>query len=96
MSYGYLPFESDLPLDRQGSDPVNWTPTNVYNLYQHIASTPIRLPSSGDGLSPEGQDLLLRLLQADPRQRITMHEIWSHPWIQNSSIQGTQEYRMSV
>lgn len=90
MVYGYLPFESDLPLDRRGSDPVNWTPTNVYSLYQHIACHPVRLPQSPadpDCLSPDGQGLLLRLLEADPKQRITMAEIWDHPWFRNVLIQ---------
>jgi serine/threonine protein kinase len=76
MSYGYLPFEGDVQLDRR-SDPVTWTPANVYHLYQHIAISPIKLPR---GLSEMGEDLVRRLLIADPELRITEEEVWSHRW----------------
>lgn len=81
MNYGHLPFEGDLPLDRQGSNPVNWTPANVYQLYQYIVSNPIKLPKGfSDGLGRVGQDLLLRILDPVPRSRISMAEIFAHPW----------------
>jgi serine/threonine protein kinase len=81
MAYGYLPFEGDVHLDRN-SDPVTWTPTNVYHLYQHIAAHPVKLPR---GLSDDGENLLRRLLAADPNLRITLEEIWCHPWIESSN-----------
>lgn len=82
MCYGYLPFESDLPLDHRGSEPILWTPANVYALYQHIAAHPVQLPKiPGGGLSEEGEDLLRKLLQADPLVRITMKDIWRHSWL---------------
>lgn len=82
MSYGYLPFESDLSLERHGSDPVAWSPNNVFALYQYISSTPIKLPASPEGgLSSLGQDLLRGLLTADPTRRLTIEQIWRHPWI---------------
>jgi len=34
-----------------------------------------------DFLSAEARDLLFGLLQVDPRQRLTMEEIKSHPWV---------------
>jgi protein-serine/threonine kinase len=79
MAFGYLPFESDLKLDRHGSDPVTWTPTNVYHLYQYIVANPVKLPKSS--LSDSGRDLLLRLLDADPVMRITLAEALQHPWL---------------
>lgn len=87
MVYGYLPFEGEVTLDR-GSDPVTWTPANVYHLYQHIAANPIKLPTTT--LSQDGLDILLGLLQADPLERITMDEIWDHPWI-TSNKQATNK-----
>lgn len=80
MAYGHLPFESDLQLERIGTDPVAWTPNNVYQLYQYIDSNPIKLPTPGT-LSALGQQLLLRLLDANPATRITVPEIWAHPWL---------------
>ena len=32
-----------------------------------------------DTLSPEAQDLIWRILQPDPRQRISIKDMWSHP-----------------
>lgn len=82
MCYGYLPFESDLPLDRRETDPIVWTPANVYALYQHIATHPVQLPRMpGGGLSGDGEDLLRKLLQPEPSLRIGMEDIWRHPWL---------------
>jgi len=81
MSYGFLPFESDLHLDHSSSSVV-WTPSNVYQLYQHIANNPLKLPKAPfDGLDEAGQDLLLRLLEATPERRIRMEQVWQHPWM---------------
>lgn len=81
MAYGFLPFEGDLQLGHSTSSVV-WTPSNVYQLYQHISSHPLRLPRTpSDGLDALGQDLLLRLLEASPEHRITMEEVWQHPWM---------------
>lgn len=35
-----------------------------------------------DFLSPEAEDLIRRMLQVNPDQRITMKQIWQHPLIQ--------------
>jgi hypothetical protein len=34
-----------------------------------------------DFLSPEARDLLVGLLQVDPRARLTLEEIREHPWV---------------
>ena len=42
-----------------------------------------RIPRGAQGedlISPEGQDLLLRMLYPDPSKRITVAQICQHPW----------------
>lgn len=40
------------------------------------------------GLSPGCQDLLRRMLVADPAQRCTIHEALQHPWLQEQLSTG--------
>ena len=47
-------------------------------------------------LSPEGRDLLARILVADPRKRITMDGIWQHPWFQRDLPEGVAEMNMRL
>ncbi len=87
MAYGHLPFESDIKVDRNPSEPIKWTPQNVNQLYQYIRDHPIKLPRAhSDGLDSDGQELLKRLLVADPRRRITMNDIWIHPFFVKNVI----------
>ena len=36
-----------------------------------------------DSLSFEARDLIRRMLTIDPEERITIPEIWEHPWVKN-------------
>ena len=49
-------------------------------LYDTIQHAPPEFPAS-PAITPELQDLLIRLLQKDPHTRITMPEIFRHAWV---------------
>ncbi len=49
-------------------------------LYDTIQHAPLHFPASPP-VSPELRDLVTRLLQKDPDSRITMPEIFRHPWV---------------
>ena len=49
----------------------------LYNTIQH---EPLRFPASPE-ISPQLRDLLTCLLQKDPSARITMPDIFQHPWV---------------
>lgn len=51
---------------------------NIQRLMQKIVYTE---PKFGPNVSPQLKDLILKLLKKNSSQRITIHEIWSHPWI---------------
>jgi serine/threonine-protein kinase SRK2 len=36
-------------------------------------------------ISPQCRDLITRILVANPAQRITIAEIFQHPWVQQAS-----------
>ncbi|KAL3671533.1 hypothetical protein V7S43_003453 [Phytophthora oleae] len=59
-----------------------FTSESTRELFDEIIGAEIVLPESGREipLSSEGQDLLLRLLEKDPNQRITIAECFNHPW----------------
>ncbi|KAG1710891.1 hypothetical protein DVH05_013614 [Phytophthora capsici] len=62
-----------------------FTSESTRELFDEIIRAEIVLPSTDESrretpLSPEGQNLLLRLLEKDPNQRITIAECLSHPW----------------
>lgn len=44
------------------------------------------------GLSPSCQDLLHRMLVADPAQRCTIQEALQHPWLQEQLAGGAQKH----
>lgn len=70
MLSGYLPFDDD---------PCNPDGHNINQLYRYILSTTPSFPSH---ISPEAQDLLRRMLTADPSQRCSLDAIQQHPWLQ--------------
>jgi len=39
-------------------------------------------------LSKEAGDLLQRMLQLDPRQRLTLKEVMTHPWVLKEEVVG--------
>ncbi|KAM0820456.1 putative Protein kinase domain-containing protein [Seiridium cardinale] len=51
---------------------------NVLEMYESIRTEEIPIPTDED---PELTDLLRRLLQKDPGQRISMREVRNHPWV---------------
>ncbi|KAL1922240.1 uncharacterized protein VTP21DRAFT_9779 [Calcarisporiella thermophila] len=55
-----------------------FTSTNIIELYESIRTAPIDIPSL---LDPQLQDLLRRILERDPNQRISLQEIRNHPWV---------------
>eukprot|EP00842_Homolaphlyctis_polyrhiza_P002412 jgi/Hompol1/3171/HPOL_003145-RA len=46
--------------------------------YKRIRTLDLKIPSS---VSPEAQDLIKRLLQLDPNQRMPLDQVLNHPWI---------------
>ncbi|KAK1945006.1 Calcium/calmodulin-dependent protein kinase kinase 1 [Phytophthora citrophthora] len=62
-----------------------FTSESTRELFDEIIRAEIMLPGTDESrqeipVSPEGQDLLLRLLEKDPNQRIAIAECLSHPW----------------
>ncbi|PRW59234.1 sulfur stress regulator [Chlorella sorokiniana] len=43
-------------------------------------------------ISPECRDLIQRILVANPAQRLTIAQIFQHPWVQQDLPQGSLEY----
>ncbi|KAJ4369149.1 serine/threonine-protein kinase gin4 [Neocucurbitaria cava] len=63
-----------------GTPPFNYSgeDRHLKNLFQDIAAAKYVMP---DGLSREAQDLIRRILVADPKRRIGLDEIWNHPFL---------------
>ncbi len=57
--------------------------STVVDLYDTIAEKEVEFPEDR-GLSIELQDLFLRLLQKNPKHRITAEELVMHPWVTRS------------
>ncbi|TDH65498.1 hypothetical protein CCR75_006704 [Bremia lactucae] len=53
---------------------------NIQQLFDEISRSTLTLPTTELSHSPECQNLLHRLLQKDPNQRITIEEALCHPW----------------
>ncbi|WFC98638.1 non-specific serine/threonine protein kinase [Malassezia yamatoensis] len=54
---------------------------SLYDLYESIQNDPLDL---SDELSPECRDLLSRMLEKDEARRITIREIYDHPWVKKA------------
>ncbi|KAF9465985.1 other/AUR protein kinase [Collybia nuda] len=52
--------------------------SSVNNTYRRIAKVDLRFPST---ISPEAKDLISKLLQYDPEQRLALSTVLCHPWI---------------
>lgn len=63
-----------------GTPPFNYSgeDRHLKNLFQDIAAAKYVLP---DTLSMEAQDLIKRILIPDPKRRISLDEIWTHPFL---------------
>jgi serine/threonine-protein kinase HSL1 (negative regulator of Swe1 kinase) len=60
-----------------GSTPFNYGQKNdIRILFRDIARARYHMP---EGLSAEAMDLIRRIFVIDPKQRITMDELWDHP-----------------
>lgn len=70
MLAGYLPFDDD-PENEDGSD--------IVRLYQYICKTPLTFP---EYVLPLARDLLRKIIVPDPKKRIDMPQIMTHPWLQ--------------
>lgn len=55
-------------------------PINVRCLYNYIASSPLQFPTD-QSIDILAVDLLRGLLQPNPLSRLTIPEIWAHPWL---------------
>ncbi|CAN3376997.1 hypothetical protein DIURU_002002 [Diutina rugosa] len=71
MLAGYLPFDDD-PENEDGSD--------IVRLYQYICKTPLTFP---EYVSPLARDLLRKIIVPDPKRRVDMDQIRTHPWLQH-------------
>lgn len=95
MLFGHLPFEGSVkPQLTKGTDSrINWTPANVYQLYEHIMSNPIELPAS-PLISKEAASLVRRLLDPDPYRRLTMEQVRTGlTFLRYGSIHGWRDHR---
>lgn len=63
-----------------GSPPFNYSgeEADLRHLFRSIARAEYVMP---DMLSPEAQDLIRRILVPDPRRRISIEQIWKHPFL---------------
>jgi serine/threonine-protein kinase HSL1 (negative regulator of Swe1 kinase) len=60
-----------------GSTPFNYGEgSDIRYLFRDIAKARYFMP---EDLSPEAKDLIRRIFVVDPKQRITMDEVWDHP-----------------
>ena len=50
----------------------------VLDLYQSIINDPLEIP---EGCEPELEDLLRRILEKDPEERISMEQLREHSWV---------------
>lgn len=60
-----------------GTTPYNYTrPEDLKSMYEDISRARYYMPPD---LTDEAKDLIQRIFNRDPRQRISMSEIWDHP-----------------
>lgn len=63
-----------------GTPPFNYSgeDRHLKNLFRDIQMAKYVMP---DNLSPEAKDLIRKILVADPKRRIGLDDIWSHPFL---------------
>lgn len=94
MLCGCLPYDDDHHRRLQASEHQRQNPgtmiaedetppMNVRCLYNYIVSSPLQFPASCGHIDILAVDLLRCMLQPDPIKRITISEIWQHPWLNN-------------
>lgn len=73
-----------------------YSSSNVLELTEKIKlQKAIEIPPNS-GISSECRDLLMRLLQHDPKQRISFEEFFSHAYLDLEHIPGPQSYEKAV
>ena len=89
MLVGYIPYQvvqndqdyEDLIEDGLGDEPIlDLRQLNDYTLEDPIYVPP---PIFRESMSDEAQDLIERLMQARPEDRITLEEAQEHPWFRH-------------
>ncbi|QPG72952.1 hypothetical protein FOA43_000256 [Brettanomyces nanus] len=69
MLAGYLPYDDD---------PQNPDGENIARLYHYITTSSLTFP---EYITPTPRDLLRKIIVADPRHRISLHQVRAHPWL---------------
>lgn len=64
---------------------VPFEDSNILALYTKIKSQPVIFPHQGV-ISESLQDLLLKMLEKEPKQRITLKEIKEHAWVTRNNL----------
>jgi serine/threonine protein kinase len=83
MLTGYPPF--NFPANPHGLVPED---QKLKGLFQAISRADYRMPST---LSGEAQDLIRKIFVSDPRKRISIDEVWKHPFLHKyDSIWGPE------
>lgn len=59
----------------------------LVDLFHKIAAAEYETPP---WLSPEAASILQTMLQADPRARATIEDLWAHPWMSGLHLTGTR------
>lgn len=83
MLTGYPPF--NFPADTRNVVPED---QKLKHLFKAISSAQYKMPYS---LSREAQDLLRRIFVPDPSKRITIEEVWEHPFLHKYDRQWGEE-----
>ncbi|CAD7701082.1 unnamed protein product [Ostreobium quekettii] len=104
-SCGVVLYRMLFGIDKAPMGDLHMEPNQSYQEYVHklqalIVSKgddAVLLPRPGCGqLSSECMDLLRRMLAVDPGNRITMDEIWAHPWFTVDLPRGTRKYNSAM
>lgn len=67
---------------------------NIPALYEKIKNDPIHFPPTSAHHSPELKELILRMLEKDPDNRISLEEVKAHSWVtanQNYAMPSEEE-----
>ena len=90
MLTSFLPFEEDE--QQTGNQMISETDRNTAHK-QRIIHTEPNYPST---LSADVVHLLKRMLQKDPKQRITLNEILQHPWFDHQQYIAIKQYAETI
>jgi len=57
----------------------------LFDIYAEIVNAELKFPKS-DNVSPQLEDLLHKLLDKDPNTRMTLDQVFEHPWIKSGGL----------